>query len=421
MADSNPGDVAPSPTTVSGRAGRGSYTVLRHRDFRLLWQAEFASNLGTQMQRVAIAWQIYQLTGDALQLGLLGLFRFAAILIVGLVGGVLADQRDRRRLLLVSQLCLAASSAVLALLSATDTTSPAAIYAVTLVAASLTAVGGPARQAFIPSLVPRAEIAGAMSLNILAMQVATVSGPVVAGWLIGQFDVTPIYVVDALSFVGVAVAAIAIRARPPAGLASRGTLHAAVEGLSFLRQSPVLLGVMAADFAATFFGAANVLMPIFASEVLDVGPKGLGFLYAAPAVGAVLGSVAMTLSPMPRQPGRGVLVAIVLYGATVTGFGISRTIWLSLLLLAIGGAADAASMAMRAAIRNLVTPDELRGRVAATHSMFAMGGPQLGEFEAGLAARLLGPGPSVALGGLGTIAAAGIVALLAPTIRRFKS
>jgi MFS family permease len=373
------------------------------------------------MQRVAIAWQIYQLTGDALQLGLLGLVRFAAILVVGLVGGVLADQRDRRRLLFASQLGLAASSALLALLSATGSASVAAIYAITLASAALAAVGGPARQAFIPSLVPREEIAGAMSLNILAMQVATVSGPVVAGWLIGQISVTPIYAMDGLSFVLVAGAALAIRARPPAAAVTGGTLHAALEGLTFLRGSPVLLGVMAADFAATFFGAATVLMPIFASEVLEVGPSGLGFLYAAPAVGAVLGSLAMTLGPIPRRPGRGVLLAIALYGATVVGFGLSRTVWVSLLLLAAGGAADAASMALRHAIRNLVTRDELRGRVAATHSMFAMGGPQLGEFEAGLAARLIGPGPSVALGGLGTIAAAAAVALLAPAIRRYRT
>lgn len=401
-------------------SGRGAYTVLRHRDFRMLWQAEFASNFGTQMQRVAIAWQIYQITGDALQLGLLGLVRFAAILVVGLIGGVLADQRDRRRLLVSSQLGLAATSIVLAVLSATDTANVASIYAITLLAAALSAIGNPARQAFIPSLVPRHELTGAMSLSVLAMQIATVSGPVVAGWLIGHFTVTPIYVLDALSFVGVAAAGLAIRARPVATAVSRGTFEAAIEGLRFLRGSPVLLGVMAADFAATFFGAASVLMPIFAEEVLDVGPKGLGFLYAAPAIGAVIGSFAMTLGPMPRRPGAGILLAIVLYGGTVVGFGLSETVWLSLVLLGLGGAADAASMALRSAIRNLVTPDELRGRVAATHSMFAMGGPQLGEFEAGVAARLLGPGPAVALGGVGTIAAAAIIAAIAPAIRRFR-
>lgn len=372
------------------------------------------------MQRVAIAWQIYQITGDALQLGLLGLVRFAAMLVVGLVGGVLADQRDRRRLLVASQLGLAMTSVVLALLSAMSINNVGAIYGITLFAAALSAIGNPARQAFIPSLVPRAELTGAMSLSVLAMQIATVSGPVVAGWLIGHFTVTPIYILDAVSFVGVAAAGLAIRARPVATAVSRGTFEAAIEGLRFLRGSPVLLGVMAADFAATFFGAASVLMPIFAEEVLDVGPKGLGFLYAAPAIGAVIGSFAMTLGPMPRRPGAGVLLAIVLYGGTVVGFGLSETWWLSLVLLGLGGAADATSMALRSAIRNLVTPDELRGRVAATHSMFAMGGPQLGEFEAGVAARLLGPGPAVALGGVGTIAAAAIIAAIAPAIRRFR-
>lgn len=400
---------------------RGAYSVLRHRDFRLLWQAEFASSFGTQMQRVAIAWQIYQITGDALQLGLLGLVRFAAMMVVGLIGGVLADQRDRRFLLISSQLGLALTSVALATLAITGTESVAAIYGITLVAAALSAIGTPARQAFIPSLVPRDELTGAMSLNVLAMQVATVTGPVVAGWLIGRISVTPIYLLDAFSFLGVAVAGFAIQARPVATTATRGAFEAAVEGLRFLRGSPVLLGVMAADFAATFFGAASVLMPIFAEEVLEVGPRGLGFLYAAPAIGAVIGSFAMTLGPMPRRPGAGVLLAIILYGATVVGFGLSETWWLSLTMLGLGGAADAASMALRAAIRNLVTPDELRGRVAATHSMFAMGGPQLGEFEAGVAARLIGPGPAVALGGVGTIAAAVVIAMVAPAIRRFRT
>jgi hypothetical protein len=183
----------------------------------------------------------------------------------------------------------------------------------------------------------------------------------------------------------------------------------------------VLLGVMAADFAATFFGAATVLMPIFATEILGVGPRGLGFLYSASAIGAVAGSVAMSLARTPQFPGRGVLVAIVVYGLSVVAFGLSDRYWLSLLVLAIGGAADAVSMALRHTIRNLATPDHLRGRVAATHSMFAMGGPQLGEFEAGAAASLIGAGPSVALGGLGTLLAAAVVAKVVPEIRKFRA
>ncbi len=407
--------------TTAASAPRHAYAVLRHRDYRLLWQAELASSFGTQMQRVAIAWQVYDLTGDAFRLGVLGLVRFAAVVIVGMLGGVLADRRDRRKLLIGSQIALACTSGTLAFLAATGQSSLGAIYALTLLAGAMASIGGPARQAFIPSLVPRAEIAGAMSLQILAMQVATVTGPVAAGWMIARVDIAPIYAFDALSFIGVAIAALAIRARPAPARAEGSTWQAALDGLRFLRGSPVLLGVMAADFAATFFGAATVLMPIFATEILDVGPRGLGFLYSASAIGAVAGSVAMSLARTPQFPGRGVLTAIVVYGLSVVAFGLSDIYWLSLLFLAIGGAADAVSMALRHTIRNLATPDHLRGRVAATHSMFAMGGPQLGEFEAGAAASLIGAGPSVALGGLGTLLAAAIVAKVVPEIRKFRA
>ncbi|HEY8447397.1 MAG TPA: MFS transporter [Thermomicrobiales bacterium] len=399
---------------------RHAYAVLRHRDFRLLWQAEFASSFGTQMQRVAIAWLVYDLTGDALRLGVLGLLQFTAVAIVGLFGGVLADRRDRRKLLIGSQVSLAGTSGLLALLAATDRSSLAAIYAITLLASGLAAIGGPARQAFIPSLVPRSEIAGAMSLQILAMQVATVTGPVVSGWLISRFSVSPIFALDSLTFLGVASAAFAIRARPVAVRAEVSAWRAMVEGFSFLRTSRVLVGVMVADFAATFFGTANVLMPIFATEILDVGPRGLGFLYASTATGAVIGSLVMSVATPPRQPGRAVLMAIAAYGLSVMAFGLSETFWLSLLLLAMAGASDSVSMALRLTIRNLVTPDHLRGRVAATHSMLASGGPQLGEFEAGIAASLIGVGPSVAIGGLGTLLVALLVSVLMPEVRKYR-
>jgi hypothetical protein len=161
-------------------------------------------------------------------------------------------------------------------------------------------------------------------------------------------------------------------------------------------------------------------MPIFATEILDVGPSGLGLLLAAPAAGAVLGGLAMSVARIPHRPGAGVLTAIFIYGLTVIAFGLSTNFLLSLAMLAAGGAADAVSMALRGTIRNLVTPDHLRGRVAATHSMFAMGGPQLGEFEAGVAAAVVGAGPSVALGGLGTIVATGFVSWFVPAIRKYR-
>jgi MFS family permease len=416
MATGTPTQERAAPEATGGR----SYAVLRHRDFRLLWGAQFVSTIGTEMQRVAIAWQIYELTGDALKLGILGLVRFGPVLLFGLFGGVLADQRDRRQLLILSQILLFASSLLLAVSSATGTIGLNVIYALTFMAAAVGAVAGPTRQALIPALVPRHELAGAMSLNVLATEIATVSGPALGGWVIALHGVDAVYLLDALSFLAVVVAVILMRTRPPAAGATVGTFAAALEGLRFLRGSQILLGVMTVDFVATFFGASKVLMPVFGAEVLGVGPEGVGLLYAAPAVGAVLGSIVMSVAPLPRRPGFGVLASIVVYGLAILGFGLSGNFALSLGLLAVSGGADAVSMALRATIRNLITPDHLLGRVAATHSMFAMGGPQLGEFESGLAAAWLGAGPAVALGGAGTVLSCWIIAAAIPAIRRYR-
>jgi len=398
-----------------------AYQALRHRDFRLLWSAELLSSLGTQVQRVAVAWHVFQLTGDPVQLGLLGLCRFVPILLFGIAGVVVADRGDRRRTLVAAQLLLAGTSATLATLVATGTDGLLAIYALTFCAATFGAVSNPTRQALVPAIVPRSSLAGAVTANILAFQVAAVAGPAVGGLVIGQVGLAAAYGFDALSFVVVVASLLAIRApatlAPPPG----GGLAAAREGLRFLRSSPVLLGVMSLDFVATFFGASTVLMPIFATEVLDVGATGLGLLLAGPAVGAAVASAWMGFARTMARPGFGVLVAVAVYGACILGFGLSRDLRLSLVLLAGGGAADAVSMALRHSVRTLATPDALRGRVAAAHSTFAMGGPQLGEFEAGVLAAAVGAGPSVALGGLGTVLAAGVIAALAPGIAAYRA
>ena len=411
---------ASSPASDADAAPVKPYRTLRHRDFRLLWSAELLSTSGTQIQRVALAWQVYDLTGDPLQLGLLGLVRFFPVAGFGLFGGVMADRRDRRRLLLVSQLGLLTTSGCLAALTALDAISVAAIYAVTFVAAAVAAVGGPSRQALIPALVPEREIAGAFTMNTLIFHVAAVSGPAVGGLIIAQFGVAVAYSVDAATFLVVIAAVLAMRARPVVAARTAGGLALALEGLRFVRGTPILLGVMSLDFVATFFGASNTLMPIFAEEILDVGPRGLGLLLAAPAAGALAGSIIMSARRVPSRPGLGVLVAVAIYGAALAGFGLSTSFPLSLAFLAASGAADAVSMALRLTVRTVVTPDALRGRIAAVHSTFAMGGPQLGEFEAGLVAALLGAGPSVALGGLATVAAAIVTARLFPAIARYR-
>lgn len=398
---------APQPASHE-RAFERAFEVLRNRDFRLFWGAELISVLGTQVQRVAIIWQVYDLTGSAFQLGLLGLFRFLPVLVFGLIGGVIADQRDRRQTLLFTQVVLLATSAVLAGFTVAGAITMPIIYGVTFFSATVSAVAQPTRQALIPNLVPPASLASAMTMNILAYQVAAVSGPAVGGLIIARFGVGTAYLFDVVSFVGVIGAVLMMRAaygQQPIKIAG---LAAAMEGLQFLRGSPVLLGLMSLDFLATFFGASTVLMPVFATDILGIGAQGLGILLTAPAAGAVAGSLVMGISRAPGRPGRGVLIAVVIYGACVLGFGLSQSLWTALLFLTGSGAADAVSMALRHTVRNIVTPDALRGRIAAAHSTFAMGGPQLGEFEAGLVAALAGARASVALGGVATM----IVALL---------
>jgi len=386
----------------------------------LLWAGETISVAGSQIQRAAVAWQVFELTKDPIQLGILGLCRFVPIILFGLAGGVLADQGDRRRTLLATQSILLSTSALLALLTWADAISMPAIYALVVIAAIVESVANPTRQALIPLLVPRAELPAASNINLVGLHVASVGGPALGGLLIAWLDVGVAYLVDTLSFLVVIGALLAMHARPVLPPLVSGGFAAVLEGLRFLRGSPVLLGVMITDFLATFFGVSTALMPIFAGDVLDAGPRGLGLLLAAPAVGAVVSAVVLGLTRMPNRAGLVVLISVAVYGACLTGFGLSRTLWLSLLFLAGSGAADSVSMTLRHGMRALLTPDPLRGRIAAVNRTLAAGGPQLGEFEAGVLAAFIGAGPAVTLGGIATILTAGVVARRFPQIPRHR-
>lgn len=396
-----------------------AFQTLRHRDFRLLWIADSIAILGTQIQNVAIIWQVFELTNDQFQLGLLGLFRFVPVLFFGLYGGVIADRRNRRSILVVTHLALMATTAVLAIATASDAASMPLIYAVTFVAAAFNAFAGPARQAIIPSLVPRQEIAGASTLINLAMQTAQIAGPAVGGIIIGRLGLTPAYVVGTVTFVAVVFAALRIETREVFIASTTNGVDAIREGLVFLWRTPILLSVMTLDFIATFLAASTTLMPIFAEEILAMGPDGLGLLLSAPAVGAVAGSLVMSVLPIPQRPGMGIILAIIAFGLCVAAFGVSTIVWLSLLLLAGSGAADAISMALRHTIRNLVTPLEYRGRIAAAHTTFARGGPQLGEVRSGVMATLFGTQAAVALGGVATVLGCLLMVRLVPQLHRY--
>jgi len=394
--------------------------VLRHRDFRLIWSAEVLSQSGTQIQRVAVAWQVFELTGDPFHLGLLGLVRFVPLFLFGLVGGVVADRYDRRQTLILSQLALMVVTGAFAGLTATDSISLAWIYGLTALSALFSAVAAPTRHALIPTLVPTASIPAAMSMGVLAFQAAGMAGPAIGGVLVASVGIAASYAVDAVTFGLVALSAFALHSRPTRAAPVISGRAAAMEGLRFLRESPVLLGTMSLDFLANFFGAITTLMPIFASDILGGGPQTLGWLLAAPAVGAVVGATIMAGRPPMTRPGVGILGAIVVFGLSITAFAFSRNLWLSLAFLAASGAADSVSVSQRHTLRNLLTPDRLRGRVAAAHSTFAAGGPQLGDVRSGIMASWTGAPVAVAIGGLAAVLTALLVARQVPGIARFR-
>lgn len=426
LTEPSPLPVPPPPPEPPVREGR--FAALQHRDYRLYWAGSFVSLIGTQMSTVAIGWQIYQLTHDAAMLGLIGLFTVVPLVLFSLYGGVIADALDRRRLLLVTQAMLLLTSLTLAVTTLTGVINVWVIFAVAAVQGGTAAFNNPARSALIPNLVPRRHLTSAISLGVTSWQVAAVVGPSVAGILIGVATrlfgpdgMGVVYMIDVLSFLAVLGAIWAIRARTQES-AERGpvSLKAALEGLQFVFRSPIMMGTMLLDFFATFFGASMALMPIFATDILHVGAEGLGFLLAAPSAGAVLTAVLMSSFGHVRRQGQVVLWSVAAYGVAWVVFGLSHSFWLSLLALAGTGASDTISMIMRQTIRQLITPDALRGRMTSVNMIFFMGGPQLGEFESGMVARFASAPWAALIGGVGVLVATALVAWRLPAVRRYE-
>jgi MFS family permease len=345
--------------------------------------------------------------------------RVVPILVFSLLGGMVADARDRRRLLLLTQSALAAVALGLAALTASGRASVGGIYLLTALGAAAIAFDNPARQALIPALVPREHLPNAFALNSTGFQVATICGPMLAGLVIGRVGTAAAYLINAVSFGAVIVALLRLRYRPAEPTSGPVGLDSLKEGLRFVWGTPILVSTMTLDFFATFFSSASALLPIFARDILKVGPQGYGLLAAAPAVGSLLAGSTMTVLPPLRRQGRVLLWSVVFYGLATIGFGLSPSFTLSALFLAATGASDTVSTVLRQTIRQTVTPDRLRGRMVSVNMIFFMGGPQLGELEAGLVAAWLGAPFSVVSGGVGCLLAAAIVARLAPGLRDY--
>lgn len=398
----------------------GGLASLQSRDFRYLLVGQFLSLSGSQMQHVAVVWQLYLFTHSPFSLGLLGFFRIAPVLLFALWGGVIADAFDRRRLMLISQTMLALVSLAFAVSTYAGWASAYSTYALAFLAGAATALDSPARQALIPLLVPREHLGSALNLHTLGWQVASIIGPPIAGWMLATTGMVPIYLIDAASFLAVIGALLAMRHRAPIRSGAGLSLRAAAEGLAFIRRTPLIHSTMLLDFFATFFGGSMLLMPIFADQVLRVGTRGLGLLYAAQPIGAAIAAAALSALPiLPRRRGLVILWAVAVYGASILVFGVSPFFALSFGALAVSGAADSVSTVARVTLRQLLTPDHLRGRMTSINMIFFMGGPQLGEVEAGAVAKAFGARVSVASGGVLCILAAALVALLSPSLRRY--
>ena len=401
----------------------GAWRVLRHRDYRLLWLGQIVSVIGSQMQIVATGWLVYNLTNSALQLGLLGLLRAIPVMTLSMVGGTFADTLDRRRVLLVTQTILLLLSLILAITTWNGLVTMPLIYAFTVLAGATNAFDNPSRQALVPNLVPREELTSALTINVITFQIGQVVGPAIGGFVVAIAGVQGAYAVDAASFLAV-IGALLLMKTGTAVVAARATagrgFGTLVQGFVFVWRNSLIFTVMMIDFMANIFGTVQALLPVYARDILNAGPQGLGLLYAATSAGAM--SAALVLSTRGRIQAQGLtlLVAVLVFGLSLVGFGLSQTLWLALVFLAVGGAADTVSMILRGSILQLATPDELRGRTTAVHMTFAMGGPQLGQLRGGILAGWIGPVGAVVSGGLACAAIVAALAAALPKVRRYR-
>lgn len=399
----------------------GRYPALKYHDYRLMWAGQLVSNAGTQMQIVALNWHIYVLTHSAVALGLIGLARFVPIVIFSLIGGSVVDAHNRKKILFITQSVLAVLAALLAFFTFTHTITPNIIYILTALIAAAVSFDAPARQALMPNLVDRKHLANAMSLNSIMFQTGMITGPALAGFLIAYWGLGQIYLLNALSFVAVLVALCFIQhSGVIEGEKTPVSFSSVLDGLKFVKSRTMIWSTMLLDFFSTFFASATVLLPIFAKDILIVGPQGLGFLYAAPSIGALAASAVLAHAGVIKKQGLILLSAVSVFGLATIAFGLSGTFIISLICLIFLGAGDSVSTIIRNTIRQLETPDNIRGRMTGINMIFFMGGPQIGEFEAGIAAAAFGAPLSVILGGVGTLIVVAGATIGIPALRKYS-
>jgi MFS family permease len=377
--------------------------------------------MGQQMLSVAIGWELYERTHSALALGLVGLVQVLPVIFLALLAGQVADQFDRRRIVLITQGVLALCSIGLALISYGQGL-VLLIYLCLFIIGTARAFNNPARAALLPQLVPKKIFSNAVTWNSSGFQLAAMLGPALAGLLIAvQKSATWVYIFCALSALIFFGCLFLIKGRQAERSTEPVTFKSLAAGFSFVWQTKIILAALTLDLFAVLLGGATTLLPIFAKDILHVGPDGLGWLRAAPAIGAFMMALTITYLPTMSQAGKTLLWAVGGFGAATIGFGLSQSFWFSLFMLVLIGALDSISVVVRQTLVQLRTPDEMRGRVSAVNGMFISTSNELGGFESGLAASLFGPVLAVVGGGIGTIAVVLAVAIVWPEIRKLKS
>ena len=391
--------------------------VLAHGSFTRFLLARFAGSFAVQMQTVAVGVQVYTITHDPLDLGLIGLSQFVPFLCFVLIAGQAADRLNRKRIVVVCFALLLACSLALAALTHAGLRSPWPVFAVMVVFGVARAAMAPASQALMPNLVPLALFGNAVGINSAMWQVATIAGPALGGALYAAEGPLAVYGAVALLLAGAVLATASITAPKQTPPPEKPSWHTLVEGLRFVWRRHSVLGAISLDLFAVLFGGATALLPAYATDVLKVGVEGLGWLRAAPGMGAAVMAGLLTLWPINRHAGRAMFLGVAVFGVATIVFGLSRDFAISLVALGVLGAADMISVFVRHLLVQLETPDAMRGRVGAVSWMFIGASNELGEFESGLTASWWGLVPAVVVGGAATLIVAGLWRRLFPELR----
>lgn len=419
MDDPASPDPAPAP---AARPAPAPYAALRYRDFRFFQCARLSSVLSSEMLAVAVAWQVYELTHSALSLGYVGLAVFLPSFLLFLLAGHVVDRFDRRRVLQAVQFSYAITAGLLLAETLKGVSGAAPIYLILVLQGTVRAFGGPAGQALMPQLVSEEHFANAVTWGSSTFMVATIVGPGVGGlvyaWLGGAAWVYGL--ATALYFLSFLFTS-AIRTRTGRMEARSASLETLLEGCRYVWQNKVILGSISLDLFAVLLGGAVALLPIFASDVLHTGVRGLGVLRAAPSVGAMLMALLLAFHPLERRAGRLMFCCVALFGAATIGFGLSRSLALSIALLVVVGASDMVSVVVRQTVVQMQTPTRMRGRVSAVNMLFIGTSNQFGEFESGVTAQWWGAVPATIVGGLGTLLVVTLWWRMFPALARVES